>query len=709
MPIIFDDQTPNDRPDSVAWLRFAEDGDGKGVRGALFETTAQGEPLSFCFSRVDRLGNSGGNALSSLTKSLFRSTPGSPTLILCRADEVPAGAFVSDLYIRLPFYRITPTGPEYTGPPIDDRAARRIIDELSAQDNPYEPFERVSKGLDEAFADKSVDALTSDSGLTTVVNLHSFPESLQRPSHSRAAAARQAVQTPSRKEPRIKTLSERLWLVLAGPGMLYRPGDDTGAQYDGDDRTKRNGSLGEPRPDHRKWRELEPDPGMEWPEDGLRPFQKEGVGALIDMNQLLLADDMGLGKTVQAIAALRILKAAGKLGPCLVVAPASLLDQWRREMWKWAPEISAIIIYGSANDRSWQWKADKDVTIVSYEVLRSDFRDPNLPVSQKTWDVVIADEAQRAKNRNDTSDALKGLKRVRSWALTGTPIENHEEELASIMEFVDYDDQQPRRRYHPGRMLMDRHKELQVRRKKSEVLDQLPPKQVTKLTIDLHPKQRASYDKAEQDGIVHLKELGRNVTVTHVLELITRLKQICNVDPETGQSSKLEDIKNRMEELTAQGHKALVFSQYTNEVSGVAAAARYLQEFSPLILTGETPLRDRPAVIDRFKTHGEHKVMVMSLRAGGLGLNLQEASYVFHLDRWWNPAVERQAEDRSHRMGQTVKVNVIKYSCNGTIEESIDRILERKQGLFDNLIDDVSLDLSSRMNREELLGLFGLG
>ena len=205
------------------------------------------------------------------------------------------------------------------------------------------------------------------------------------------------------------------------------------------------------------------------------------------------------------------------------------------------------------------------------------------------------------------------------------------------------------------------------------------------------------------------KSLGSEVRVQHILELITRLKQICNVDPETGESSKLEDIRDRLEQLTAQGHKALIFSQYTNDVSGVAAVANRLREFSPITLTGETPMQDRAAVIDRFKTSDRHKALIMSLRAGGLGLNLQEASYVFHLDRWWNPAIERQAEDRTHRMGQTVKVNVIKYSCAGTIEQRIDEILERKQELFDRLIDDVSLDLSARLSRDELLGLFGLG
>ena len=123
---------------------------------------------------------------------------------------------------------------------------------------------------------------------------------------------------------------------------------------------------------------------------------------------------------------------------------------------------------------------------------------------------------------------------------------------------------------------------------------------------------------------------------------------------------------------------------------------------------GDIPQYERGDIIERFKTSNEHKALILSLRVGGLGLNLQEASYVFHLDRWWNPAVERQAEDRSHRMGQTIKVNVIKYSCAGTIEERIDAILERKQELFDQLVDDVSLDLSTQMSSEELFGLFGL-
>ena len=451
-----------------------------------------------------------------------------------------------------------------------------------------------------------------------------------------------------------------------------------------------------------------PASGLEWP-GALMPFQEDGVRALMASDRLLLADDMGLGKTVQVIAALRMLRHRGDIHSALVAAPASLLDQWRGELRKWAPELSAIIIRGSASDRRWQWQAETDVTLVSYETLRSDFDgNTQAPVRRKVWDVVVADEAQRIKNRNDTSRSLKGLNRVRSWALTGTPIENHEEELASILEFVDHDKEGPSKRYQPGPELFSRHRQLQLRRKKGDVLEDLPEKQVTLLPIELHPTQRASYDKAEQEGVVYLRSLGRDITIQHVLELITRLKQICNADPMNGESSKLDDIGDRLESLVGQGHRALVFSQYTSDTAGVAAAASQLRQFDPLVITGDVPPQDRPSIIERFKNNGEHQALIISLRAGGLGLNLQEASYVFHLDRWWNPAVERQAEDRTHRMGQTVKVNVIKYSCADTIEERIDAILARKQDLFDRLVDDVSIDLSSRLSREELFGLFGL-
>ena len=446
---------------------------------------------------------------------------------------------------------------------------------------------------------------------------------------------------------------------------------------------------------------------LQWPGE-LMPFQLDGVRTLIGNERLLLADDMGLGKTLQVIAALRVLFVRHAIESALLVAPASILDQWRQELLKWAPELKAIIIRGTQMDRGWQWNAEVHVTIVSYETLRSDTGGPQSPPHKKTWGVFVADEAQRIKNRNTTSDAVKGIKRHRSWALTGTPLENAEDELASIVEFVDQGDLSSDKHYLPGLTLRARHQELQLRRKKAEVLQDLPPKSTTKLPISLLPAQQNSYDRAEKEGIIHLRELGRDVRIQHVLELIARLKQICNADPETGQSSKIEDIRQRVETLTQQGSRAIVFSQYTSAGFGVAAIAEALQDFSPLSFTGELSLEERRSVIGRFRTNDSHKALILSLRAGGVGLNLQEASYVFHLDRWWNPAIERQAEDRSHRYGQTIPVHVFKYSCIATIEERIDRILERKQELFDELVDDVSLDLARALSAEDLFGLFQL-
>jgi hypothetical protein len=240
------------------------------------------------------------------------------------------------------------------------------------------------------------------------------------------------------------------------------------------------------------------------------------------------------------------------------------------------------------------------------------------------------------------------------------------------------------------------------------VLKELPPKQLIDVSLTLSGRQADAYQRAEREGIVELQQRAGSIRIEHVLELILRLKQLCNFEPTTGASAKLEDIRDRLAALVEQGHRALVFSQFTDEVFGVAAIARELQEFRPLTYVGAMSSRDRDAVIQRFKLNDANKVLVLSLRAGGLGLNLQEASYVFHVDRWWNPAAEHQAEDRSHRMGQTVPVTVFRYTCQGTIEERIQGILAAKQKLFDEFVDDVSMDLGSRMSSVELFGLFGL-
>ncbi len=265
----------------------------------------------------------------------------------------------------------------------------------------------------------------------------------------------------------------------------------------------------------------------------------------------------------------------------------------------------------------------------------------------------MLDEAQKIKNpRVELGRECKQLDRRRSWAMTGTPIENKIEDLASILEFVDHVAGEDPVRYGSGEAMLHRHRQLQLRRRKSDVLDELPPKQVFHLSLPLFDAQQETYERAEREGIVQLKERGAEIRIEHVLELILRLKQICNVCPRTGESAKLADIRSRMEVLTAEEHKALIFSQFTDETFGVEAVAKALAEFKPLTYTGGMSSAERDRVVQDFKRSERHRALVLSLRAGGIGLNLQEASYVFHLDRWWNPAVERQAEDRSHRMGQ---------------------------------------------------------
>ncbi len=438
--------------------------------------------------------------------------------------------------------------------------------------------------------------------------------------------------------------------------------------------------------------------GLTWPHS-LFPYQRTGVRALLSKPSLLLADEMGLGKTIQVIAALRCLFAAGAARAVLVVAPAGLVLQWRRELRLWAPELRLLTVVGTTSARGTMWRGEAQVFIASYETVRADLG--NGEHVNRDWDVVIIDEAQRIKNPEaDISQAVKRLPRRNGWALSGTPLENRLDDLISVLDFVAPG------RFHSGTFARGLRRllgEVQLRRRRVDVLHDLPPKLPAEVLIELEPRQRAAYDRAEREGIIRLTALGADLRINHVLELILRLKQICNFCPETGASAKLIDLRERLKQVVTNGERALVFSQFVAEPFGVKRIARELAEYDPLVLSGDLAPDIRAEVIREFERTHDRKLLLLSLRVGGVGLNLTAASYVFHFDRWWNPAVETQAEDRAHRIGQVRPVHVYSYLCANTVEERVATILAEKRQLFADVVDGVSLRHIRRLDLADLL------
>ena len=430
------------------------------------------------------------------------------------------------------------------------------------------------------------------------------------------------------------------------------------------------------------------------------PFQMEGVAFLYPRHHAILADEMGLGKTMQAITTIRLLVRERQLRRILLICPKALVSNWQREFSLWAPEIPLAVVAGSQARRRWLWNlADVVVTMANYELVLRDGE--ALARCSRPYDLVVLDESQRIKNlASATHQAVCGIPRRRSWSLTGTPIENRVEDLVGIFEFLS-PGYLRREMSAPaiGRAVSD----YVLRRTKEDVLDDLPPKLERTAQVELCAEQRAAYRSAEEDGVLHLAEMGAGLRIQHVLELILRLKQICNFDPATGASAKLERLLADLEECTASGRKAIIFSQWVGTLRRLAQAMPQLQ---PLQYHGRVPADRRDQVLEQFRRDPQRRVLLLSYGAGGVGLNLQFVPYVFLFDRWWNPAVEDQAIHRAYRIGTTGPVTVTKLLAAGTIEERIDQVLAEKRQLFHVVFASAQAPRSMGLSRAELLTLF---
>lgn len=436
------------------------------------------------------------------------------------------------------------------------------------------------------------------------------------------------------------------------------------------------------------------------------PFQHqyEGIGWLFSSKSALLADEMGLGKTMQTITAVRLLLRGGQVRRILLVCPKPLIPNWQREFRAWAEELPVVTVEGDTARRNLIWKMPGvPILMTNYEVMVRDME--AMPEEERPkFDLVVLDEAQRIKNRDSkTAEVTRDLKRRRSWCLTGTPIENRPEEMASLFEFMEV---VPPRATPDLRQLARLADVYVLRRTKDIAMKDMPPRLDRDAYLELNPGQKSAYTIAEKEGVVQLNEMGDQVTVQHVFELVLRLKQITNFDPLTNDSCKLDRLIADMEEIAESGGKAILFSQWTKVLDWLGER---LQQFNPLIYHGGVPTKKREPILAEFKDDPTKHILLMSYGTGAVGLNLQFAGYVFLFDRWWNPAVEDQAINRAHRIGQKDTVIVTRFICKDTIEERIDAVLRHKREIFESVLgagdgSDVSLSL----NAKEIFGLFDL-
>ncbi len=453
----------------------------------------------------------------------------------------------------------------------------------------------------------------------------------------------------------------------------------------------------------------------------LRDYQKTGY---LWMKTLafyglggILADDMGLGKTIQSISyivseleEIRTLKL-----PVLIVCPSSLTYNWQSEFMKFAPEIQAVILDGNQSERRKKQKGlkDVDVIITSYPLLRSDIK----WYEQQKFHTVFYDEAQAFKNPiTQTARSVKKIIANHRFALTGTPVENSLEELWSIFHVVfpglfrglkDYS-------HLTKKDIAKRTRPFVLRRMKEDVLSELPEKQEIMESAELLPPQKELYAaylaKLRHDTLKHLDKNTLRKNRIKILAGITRLRQICChpglfVEGYEGTSAKFIQLMEILEESRLSGRRVLIFSQFTKMLEFIG---RELSEKGQTFfyLNGSTPSEERVGMCNRFN-EGERDLFLISLKAGGTGLNLTSADTVILYDTWWNPAVEEQAADRAHRMGQKNEVQVIKLIARGTIEEKMNELQEKKRHLIQEVIDPDEKIVSS-ITEDELRGILSV-
>jgi non-specific serine/threonine protein kinase len=470
----------------------------------------------------------------------------------------------------------------------------------------------------------------------------------------------------------------------------------------------------------------------------LRPYQQVGVRWLYLLAKLglgaCLADDMGLGKTIQILSLLLILKrqSPGRPRPSLLVAPASLLANWAAEIERFSPALQVLIAHPSAlpaadlKSHSPERLSGVDLVITSYGSL---LRMPWLV--ETAWHLAVVDEAQAIKNPDSRQTrAVKALKAHARFALTGTPIENRLGDLWSIFDFVNpgllgsskqftnFVKGLANRAHNPYAPLRELVRPYILRRLKTDktVIADLPDKTEVKAFCQLSRKQAALYEQSVEEMARQLRDTEGIQRRGLVLSFLMRFKQICNhpsqwlgdgswTETDSGKWARLRDIA---EVIAAKQEKMLVFTQFREVIPPLETFLGSVFGRPGLVLHGETAVKQRKEIVRRFQEDEGVGFFVLSLKAGGAGLNLTAASHVVHFDRWWNPAVENQATDRAFRIGQTKNVLVHKFVCRGTVEDKIDLLIESKRQLSTDLLEGGADLLLTEMKDEELLDLVAL-